>query len=150
MFGSRHERTSPNHGFEVYTGTDYTNVLALHDSACSHSWFSENLETKLNLKGLPNKLPVLGINSQQVVDTQIIELKLAHVHSSGPCSNFDVKSYVRKALDVENEVIDVVDYLKTLYPHLDGSAQKTVSYRDVEKILDKTRRVPFYPPARVF
>ena len=97
----------------VHTGTNSTKVLALCDSACSHSWISEKLATKLNLKGLPTKLTVHGINSQQVVDTEIVELKLTPVHSGGSCSAFNVKPYVRKTLHVGNDVIDV-DNLKTI------------------------------------
>ena len=119
---------------EVHTGTNSTKVLALCDSACSHSRISENLASKLNLKGLPTKLTVHGINSQQVVDTEIDELKLTPVHSGGSCSTFDVKHYVRKTLHVGNDVIDE-DYLKSLYHHLEPSALKTYSYGDVEMIL---------------
>ena len=109
-------------------------MLALCDSACSHSWISEKLATKLNLKGVPTKLTVHGINSQQVVDTEIVELKLTPVHSGGSCSAFNVKPYVRKTLHVGNDVIDV-DSLKTIYPHLEPIALKTYSYADVEMIL---------------
>ena len=119
---------------EVHTGTNFTKVLALCDSACSNSWISENLATKLNLKGLPTKLTVHGINSQQVVDTEIVELKLTPLHSGGSCSTFDVKPHVRKILHVANDVIDV-DYLKTLYPYLEPIALKTYSYGKVEMIL---------------
>ena len=83
---------------EVHTGTESAKVLALCDSASSHSWISENLATKLNLKCLLTKLTVHGINSQQVVDTEIVELKLTPVHSGVSCSTFDVKPYVRKKL----------------------------------------------------
>ena len=96
---------------EVHTSTNSAKVLALCDSACSHSWISKDLATKLNVKGLPTKLTVHGISSQQVVDTQIVELKLTPVHSGGSCSTFDVKPYVRKNLHVGNDVIDV-DQLK--------------------------------------
>ena len=119
---------------EVHTATNSAKVLALCDSACSHSWISEKLATKLNLKGLPTKLTVHGINSQQVVDTEIVELKLTPVHSGGSCSAFNVKPYVRKTLHVGNDVIDV-DSLKTIYPHLEPIALKTYSYGDVEMIL---------------
>ena len=119
---------------EVHTGTNSAKVLALCDSACSHSWISEKLATKLNLKGLPTKLTVHGINSQQVVDTEIVELKLTPVHSGGSCSAFNVKPYVRKTLHVGNDVIDA-DSLKTIYPHLEPIALKTYSYGDVEMIL---------------
>ena len=119
---------------EVHTGTNSAKVLASCDSACSHSWMSKNLATKFNLKGLPTKLTSHGINSKQVVDTKIIELKLRLVHSGGPCSAFDVKPYVRKTLHVGNDVINV-DHLKTLYPHLEPIALKTYSYGDVEMSL---------------
>ena len=119
---------------EVHTSTNSAKVLALCDSACSHSWISEDLATKLNVKGLPTKLTVHGINSQQVVDTQIVELKLTPVHSGGSCSTFDVKPYVRKNLHVGNDVIDV-DQLKQQYPHLEPVALSKYSYGDVEMIL---------------
>ena len=94
---------------EVLTSTSSVKVLALCvcDSACSHSWNSEDLATKLNVKGLPTKLTVHGINLQQFVDTQIVQFKLTPVHSGGSCSTFDVKPYVRKTLNVGNDVIDV-------------------------------------------
>ena len=119
---------------EVHTSTTSAKVLALCDSACSHSWISEDLATKLNVKGLPTKLTVHGINSQQVVDTQIVELKLTPVHSGGSCSTFDVKPYVRKNLHVGNDVIDV-DQLKQQYPHLEPVALSKYTYGDVEMIL---------------
>ena len=119
---------------EVHTSTNSAKVLALCDSACSHSWISENLATELNLKGIPTKLIVHGINSQQVVDTEIVELKLTPVHSGGSCSTFDVTAYVRKTLHVGNDVIDV-DRLKQQYPHLEPVALSKYSYGDVEMIL---------------
>ena len=119
---------------EVHTETNSTKVLALCDSARSHSWISEKLATKLNLKGLPTKLTVHGINSQQVVDTEIVDLTLTPVHSGGSCSTFDVKPFVRKNLHFGNDVIDV-DQLKHQHPHLEPVAQTTYSYGDVELIL---------------
>ena len=102
---------------EVHTTTS-VEVLALCDPACSHSWISEDLATKLNVKGVPTKLIVHRINSQHVFDTQSDELKLTPVLSGGSCSIFDVKPYVRKNLHVGSDVIDV-DYLKKQYPHLE-------------------------------
>ena len=87
----------------------------------------------------------IGINSQQV-DTQIVELKLTSVHSGGS-STFDVKPYVRKNLQVGNDVIDV-DQLKQQYTHLEPVALSKYSYGDVEMIL--ARRVPLNPPVEVF
>ena len=120
---------------EVHTSNTSVKVLALCDSACSHSWIAEDLlAAKLNVKGLPTKQTVHGINSQQVVDTQIVELKLTPVHSGGSCSTFDVKPYVRKNLHVGNDVIDV-DQLKQQYPHSEPVALSKYSYGDVEMIL---------------
>ena len=90
-------------------------VLALCDSACSHPWISANLATKLNVHGTPTKLTVHGINSNQVVDTQLVELKLTLVHSGGSCSPFVVKPYVREDLKVRPDTIDV-ELLRTKYP----------------------------------
>ena len=117
-------------GVEVHTSTSSVTVLALCDSACSHSWISEDLTTKLNVKGLPTN----GINSQQVVDTQKVELTLTPIHSGCSCSTFDVKPHVRRNLQVGNDVIDV-DQLKRQYPHLEPVALSKYSYGDVEVIL---------------
>ena len=56
-------------------------LLVLCDSACSHSWISKRLADKLQVKGSPTKLTVHGINSQQLIDTETVELKLTPVHS---------------------------------------------------------------------
>ena len=109
-------------------------VLALCDSACSHSLISANLATKLNVHGTPTKLTVHGINSNQVVDTQLVELKLTPVHSGGSCSPFVVKPYVKEDLKVGTDTIDV-ELLKTKYRHLQPISLKKYSYADVEMIL---------------
>ena len=85
---------------ELHSNGKSEKVLALCDSACSHSWISANLATKLNVHGTPTKFTVHGINSNQVVDTQLVELKLTPVHSGGSCSPFIVKPYVREDLKV--------------------------------------------------
>ena len=109
-------------------------VLALCDSACSYSWISANLATKLNVRGTPTKITVHGINSNQVVDTQLVELKLTLVHSGGFCSPFVVKPYVREDLNVGTDTIDV-ELLKTKSPQLQPTSLKKYSYADVELIL---------------
>ena len=88
----------------------------------------------MNINGKPTKLTVHGINSNQVVDTQRVELKLTPVHSGGSCSPFTVKPFVREDLSVGTDIIDV-DMLKTMYPHLKPIALKKHSYADVEMIL---------------
>ena len=116
---------------EVHTSTS---SVKASDYACSHSWISVDLAAKLNVKGLPTKLTVHGIKSQQTADTQFVELKLTPVHSGGFGSPFDVKPYVRKNLNNGNDVIDV-DRLKQQYPHfLDLVALSKYSYGDFEMI----------------
>ena len=119
---------------ELHANGKSEKVLALCDSACSHSWISANLATKLNVHGTPTKLTVHGINSNQVVDTQLVELKLTPVHSGGSCSPFVVKPYIREDLKVGTDTIEV-ELLKTKYPHLQPISLKRYSYADVEMIL---------------
>ena len=109
-------------------------VLVLCDSACSHSWISRSLAQKLRVKSSATKLTVHGINSQQVVDTETVELKLTPVHSGGSCSTFPVTPYVRDDLKVGNNVIGV-DNLKKIYPHLEPIPLSKYSYSNVEMIL---------------
>ena len=51
-------------------------VLALCDSTCSNSWISDRLLGKLHVQGTAIKLKVHGINSQEVVETEMVQLKL--------------------------------------------------------------------------
>ena len=86
------------------------------------------------MRGTTTKLTVHGINSNKVVDTQIVELKLTPVHSCGSCSSFTVKPYVQDQLSIGKDLIDVYD-LKTRYPHLEPLAFNRYSYTDVKMIL---------------
>ena len=119
---------------EVQTSEKSAKVLVLCDSACSHSWISSELANKLDVRDTPTKLTVRGINSNKVVDTQMVELKLTPVHSGGSCSSFTVKPYVRDQLTIGNDVIDVDD-LKSRYAHLEPIALRKYSYTDVKMIL---------------
>ena len=119
---------------ELQTSEKSERVLVLCDSACSHSWISSELASKLDVRGTPTKLTVHGINTNKVFDTQMVELKLTPVHSGGSCSSFIVKPYVRDQLSIGNDVIDI-DNLKTRYPHLEPIALRKYSYADVKMIL---------------
>ena len=119
---------------ELTSPSSSAKILALCDSACSHSWISRRLADKLQVKGSATKLTVHGINSQQLIDTETVELKLTPVHSGGSCSSFPVTPYVRDDLKVGNDIIDV-DKLKTTYPHLEPIPLSKYSYSDVEMIL---------------
>ena len=98
---------------ELHSNERSERVLALCDSACSHSWISSRLADKLTIKGTATKLTVHGINCHQVVNTQMVELQLTPVHSGGSCSSFAIKPYVRDDLQVGTDVIDV-ESLKTI------------------------------------
>ena len=119
---------------ELHSAGESKKVLALCVSACSHTWISASLASKLKVQGTPMKLTVHGINSQQVVDTQMVELKLTPVHSGGSCSPFTIKPYVRDNLSVGTDTIDV-DRMKTKYPHLEPVPLHKYSYADVDMIL---------------
>ena len=119
---------------ELTSPSSSAKILALCDSACSHSWISRSLADKLQVKGSATKLTVHGINSQQLIDTETVELKLTPVHSGGSCSTFPVTPYVRDDLKVGNDIIDV-DKLKTTYPHLEPIPLSKYIYSDVEMIL---------------
>ena len=131
---------------ELHSNGKSQKVLALCDSACSHSWISANLATKLNVHGTPTKLTVHGINSNQVVDTQLVELKMTPVHI-GLLSNspFVVKLYVREDLKVGTDTI-VVELMKSKYPHLQPNSLKKYSYADVEMILGEDVFHSIRPP----
>ena len=64
----------------------------------------------------------------------MVELKLTPVHSSGPCSPFAIKTYVKENLRVGTDTIDV-DYLITKYPHIERISLNKYSYADVDMIL---------------
>ena len=102
---------------ELTSPSSSAKIRSLCDSACSHSWISRRLADKLQVKRSATKLTVHGINSQQLIDTETVELKLTPVHSGGSCSSFPVNPYVRDDLKVGNDIIDVYK-LKTVYPHL--------------------------------
>ena len=85
---------------ELTSPSSSAKILALCDSACSHSWILRKLADKLQVKGSTTKLTVHGINSQQLIDTETVMLKLTPVHSAGSCSAFPVTPYVRDNLKV--------------------------------------------------
>ena len=106
----------------------------MSDSACSHSWMSRRSADKLQAQGSATKLIVHGINYQQLIDTETVELKLTPVHSCGSCTIFPVTPHVRDDLKVGNDIIDV-DKLKTTHTHFERIPLSKYSYSDVEMIL---------------
>ena len=121
------------HNLQSLTRTE--TVLALCDYAFSQSCISETLAAELFLQGTKTKLTVHGINLQELVDAQMIQLKLLLVHSGDTdCSTFDVKPFVRKHLRVGKAFINV-DGLKQQYPNLEPLLLKGYCYANIEMIL---------------
>ena len=119
---------------ELQSNNNTAKVLVLCDPACSHSWISEKVANKLNVRGPRIRLSVHGINSHQSVETQMVEVKLRPVHSDGTCESFVIRPYVRKELNVGDDYIDVNE-LKRQYPHLDPIPLTEYRYGEVEMIL---------------
>ena len=132
---------------ELQSSEKSERVLVLCDSACSLSWSSAELARQLDVRGTQTKLTVHGINSNKVVDTHMVDLKLISIHSGGSFSSFTVKAYVRDQFTIGNDLIDV-DVLKTCYPHLEQIALSKYSYTDVKMILGQD--VFRYPPTGVY
>ena len=96
-----------------------------------------NINYKALVQGTATKLRVLGNNSQETVDTQLVQLNITLLHfGDNECSTLDVKPFVRKHLSVGNDFVDV-DGLKQLYSHLEPIALKRYSYANVEMILSQ-------------
>ena len=53
-----------------------TNALVLHDNACSNSLVASNLADRLGLHGIPLKLIVEGVNTEEVLDTSVVKLTM--------------------------------------------------------------------------
>ena len=51
-----------------------TTALVSCDTACSNSWVSDSLKNRLGLQGTALKLTVKGINTEQLIDTKVVQL----------------------------------------------------------------------------
>ena len=105
---------------------------ALCDSACSHSWMTGKLTRDLKLEGRPICLTVNGINSQEVVITEMVELTLSKLHVSQ--ETYKLSQYLKENINVGTNVIDIA-YLQSIYPHLALLRAERYSYTDVKLIL---------------
>ena len=108
------------------------NVLALCDSACSHSLFPEKLAANLHVQCTTTKLTVHGIISQFVVETHLVQRKLIRLHfSDTDSSTSDFKRFLRKQLKVGTDFNDVGGE-KQKYPHLEPNPLERYTYENVE------------------
>ena len=110
-----------------------TKALVLCDTACSNSWVAGSLADRLGLHGKALKLTVKGINTEEVVDTRVVEVTVKpreHQHFEP----FTVKPFVKESLNVGSDIINV-QALQETYPHLAVLDPVTYSYKDIEMIL---------------
>ena len=100
----------------VSTKERSVNTLALCDSACSHSWISADLSKKLGLNGKPLRLTVSGINTQEIIDTTQVKIRIASCDKENDFA-LETAPFVKNDINVGTDTIDV-NQLQREYPHL--------------------------------
>ena len=93
-----------------------TTALVLCDTACSNSWVSNYLANRLGLHGRALKLTVKGINTEEVVDTKLVEL-IVTPRDNQAFEPFKVSPYVKEDSNVGADIINI-KALQETYPHL--------------------------------
>ena len=114
------------------SGTN-TTALVLCDTACSNSWVSDSLAARLGLQGTALKLTVKGKNTEELIDTKVVQLTVTP-HKDQDFEAFTVRPCVRETLNVGSDIIDVKSMQET-YPHLAVLDPVRYSYGEIEMIL---------------
>ena len=114
------------------SGVD-TKALVLCDTACSNSWVVGSLADRLGLHGKALKLTVKGINTEEVVDTRVVEVTVKP-REHLDFEQFSINPFVKEILNVGSDIINV-QALQETYPHLAVLDPVTYSYKDIEMIL---------------
>ena len=110
-----------------------TKALVLCDTACSNSWVAGSLADRLGLHGKALKLTVKGINTEEVVDTRVVQVTVKP-REQQDFEPFTVNPFVKESLNVGSDIIKV-QALQETYPHLAVLDPVTYSYKDIEMIL---------------
>ena len=110
-----------------------TTALVLCDTAWSNSWVSDSLAARLGLQGTAIKLTVKGINTEELIDTKVVQLTVTP-HKDQDFEAFTVRPYVRETLNVGSDIIDVKSVQEN-YPHLAVLDPVRYSYGEIEMIL---------------
>ena len=110
-----------------------TRALVLCDTACSHSWMSSDFANNLQLKREPFKLTVNGINTQETIISESVQVTVKPIGEK-TCSPFALLPYVKQKLQVGSDIIDNTA-LQEKYPHLSVLQNKTYHFANVEMIL---------------
>ena len=110
-----------------------TTALVLCNTACSNSWVSDSRADRLGLQGTALKLTVKGINTEELIDTKVVQLTVKP-HKDQDFEAFTVRPYVRETLNIGYDLIDVKSTQET-YPHLGVLDPAKYSYGNIEMIL---------------
>ena len=114
------------------SGND-TTASVLCDTACINSWVSNDLANRLGLHGTALILTVKGINTEEAVDTKLIEL-IVTPRDNQAFEAFKVSPCVNEDLNVGANVINI-KALQETYPHLAVLDPVTYCYGNIEMIL---------------
>ena len=136
---------------KLSSNSSSSNSLVLCDSACSHSWVSAQLAEKLNLSSEKLILTVSGINSQQVLTTERVEIVISVINESNSY-NFHARPFVKIDLNLESDAMNVSEF-KKVYPYLTPVPSLSYQLSDVELILGQEcfhaiRPLEFHPTIR--
>ena len=93
-----------------------TKALVLCDTACSNSWLAGSLEDRFGLHDKAPKPTVKGINTEEIVDTRVVELtvKTREHHDLEP---FTIDPLIKESLNGGSDII-IVQTLQETYPLL--------------------------------
>ena len=114
------------------SGVD-TKALVLCDTACSKSWVAGSLADRLGLHGKALKLTVKGINTEEVVDTRIVEVTVKP-REHQDFEPFTINPFAKNSLNFGSDIFNV-QALQETYPHLTILDPVTLSYKYIEMIL---------------
>ena len=114
------------------SGVD-TKALVLCDTACSNSWVAGSLADRLSLHGKAPNLTVKGINTEELVDTRVVEVTVKP-REHQDFEPFIISPFVKESLNVGSDIVNV-QALQETYPHLAVLDPVTYSYKDIEMIL---------------
>ena len=107
----------------------------LCDTACSNSWVSNDLANRLGLHETALKLTVKGINTEEVVDTKVVEL-IVTPRDNQAFEQFKATPYLKEDLNVGAEVINI-KALQETHPHLTVLGPVTYCYGKIEMIVEQ-------------
>ena len=94
---------------------------------------SNSLAARLGLQGTALKLTIKGINTEELIDTKVVQLTVTP-HEDQDFEAFTVRPYVRETLKVGSDIIDVKSMQET-YTHLAVLDPVRYSYGNIEMIL---------------